>query len=211
MLGKIIFAILAAAAAIFLTLLSAAFAQAYRAREFGNEFLSDARNLRVGQSTYEDVLRIRAKYRSRSLNDLGSCDQNSCETGFSGGNKWLYHLGLVPGAVFIGGLTVRQGVLVKISATYACNPGYDANTEETVGGSPVSAYEVRHKQAVSALVYKSIWVHITSAATPAQRERAYAYNLSCLTKLGGCKDANEILPLLRKLTEANRPPPPPPD
>lgn len=209
MLRKIVSTVLAVAAAIPLILLAVAFAQAYRAREFGNDFLADARKLRVGQSTYEDVLKVRAKYQSRSKGGLGDCNQDLCNLAFLDGNEWLYHSGLAPGAIFIGGLSVRQGVLVKISVSYQSR--YDAATEETVGRSADGAYRVRHQEVVSELVYKSVWVHITSAATPTQREKAYSYNLACLTKLGGCEDANEVLPLLRKLTEADRSPGPPPD
>jgi hypothetical protein len=91
---KIIFTVLAAAAALSLMLLAAAFAHAYRAREFGDAFLADIRNLRVGQSTYRDVLRLQAKYRSRSSRAAGTCDENLCVMDFSG-----ERLGLISVAV----------------------------------------------------------------------------------------------------------------
>jgi len=210
MLRRVLFTILAATAAILLTLLAVAFAQAYRARAFGNEFLADVRNLRVGQSTYQDVLRVQAKYRPRSSSELGNCEQNLCDMAFSGGNEQLYRLGLVPGDVFIGSLRVRQGVLVKIGISYQSNSHYDANTEETVGGPGGLACEVGGKAIASERTYSYVWARITSATTPGERQKAYAYNLDCLTKWGGCKDANKILPILRSLTDAEKPPPPPP-
>jgi hypothetical protein len=209
-LRRVFLTILTAAAAICLALLAIAFAQAYRARAFGNEFLADVRNLRVGQSTYQDALRVQAKYRSRWSSELGDCDQNLCDMAFSAGNEWLYRLGLVPGAIFIGGLRVRQGVLVRIIVSYQSNSHYDANTEETVAGPGGSAYEVGGKKIASERTYSYVWARITSAATPGEPEKGYAYNLACLTKLGGCKDANKILPILPSLTGAEQSPPPPP-
>ncbi len=207
MLRRVFFTILTAAAAICLALLAVAFAQAYRARAFGNEFLADVRNRRVGQSTYQDVLRVQAKYRSRSSSEPGDCDQNLCDMAFSGGNERLYRLGLVPGAKFIGSLRVQQGLLVEIGVSYQANSHFNAYTEETID-SAVNPYQVGGKRGSSPPAYSYVWARITSAAAPAQREKAYAYNLACLTKLGGCKDANKILPILGSLTDTEQPPPP---
>lgn len=206
---KIILSIFAAAVLVFITLLSYAFGQAYRAREFGNTFLSDVRKLHVSQSTYADVLRIQTKYRSRSLIEGDGCNKNLCIIDFSDDNKWLYHFGLVPGARFSAGLTVKQGILVKISLSLFSNPHYDASTDETVAEPSVSSYQIGGKKLISGRAYSYVWARITTAATSDEREKAYAFNLACLTKLGGCKNSNEILPLLRNLSDGDQAPPPP--
>ena len=48
------------------------------------------------------------------------------------------------------------------------------------GGSPYMFTRVRH-------------VTLPSDATSAERAHAFAYDLSCVTRLGGCRDVSEIL------------------
>jgi hypothetical protein len=199
-------------AAILLSLLPIwAMGQAYRARAKGNAFLWDVRQLRVGQSTYDDVLKIRTKYEGRSWSEDKACDRDQCNVNFSFDNKWLYRFGLVPGTMFIGGLTVSRGTLVRIDLALQSNPKFDAMMEEISAEPSVLAYEVGGKELVSRPAYSFVWAHITSAASQDERDRVYAFNLKCLTKLGGCKDSNQLLPILRPLSQAeHRVPSPPP-
>lgn len=44
---------------------------------------------------------------------------------------------------------------------------------------------------------KSTVVELTSQVPPAEKEKAFAFDARCLVKLGGCKDAAEILPSVR--------------
>jgi len=193
---KIALTILGGAALLFSILLTCALGQAYRARAEGDAFLSDVRGLRVGQSTYDDVLRIQTKYKSYSSVEGNRCDRDLCDVDFLSGNKWLYELGLVPGAMFTGGVRVRGGVLTRISVGFLSAPPYGAATEEIPADPSVSPYEV-HGRVYSSETYAFISVRITSAASEDERQKAYAYNLACLTKLGGCKNANEILPIFK--------------
>jgi hypothetical protein len=194
---KIIPTIFGGAALLFSTLLACALWQAYRARANGDEFLSDVRKLRVGQSTYEDVLRIQANYKSRSSVQGNACDRNLCILDFCFENNWLYHFGLVPGSRFIGSLMVRRGILVKVSLSLLSDPRYDAMTEETPADPNVSVYDVGGRKFSTGQAYSYVWAHITSAASEDERQKAYAFNLSCLTKWGGCKDSNELLPIFK--------------
>jgi hypothetical protein len=59
-------------------MLACALAQAYRARAFANAILSDVRKLRVGRSTYDDVLKVQAQYKSASSVESDSCDRALC-------------------------------------------------------------------------------------------------------------------------------------
>jgi hypothetical protein len=199
---------LGGAALLLSLLLICALGQAYRARARGNAFLSDVRQLRVGQSTYDDVLRIKTKYEGRSWSEDKACD-DQCIVNFSFDNKWLYHFGLVPGTMFIGGLTVSKGILVRIDLTFQSNPKFDAMTDEIPAKPNVLAYEVGGKQFISRRAYSYVWAHITSAASQDERQKVYAFNLKCLTKWGGCKDSNELLPILRHRSEAEHGAPPP--
>ena len=200
---------LGGAALLLSLLLICALGKAYRARAKGNAFLSDVRQLRVGQSTYDDVLRIKTKYEGRPWSEDKACDRDQCIVNFSFDNKWLYHFGLVPGTMFIGGLTVRQGTLVRIDLALQSNPTFDAMMEEISAEPNVLAYEVGGKQLISRPAYTYVWAHITSAASQDERQKVYAFNLKCLTKWGGCKDSNELLPILRHLSETEHDTPPP--
>jgi hypothetical protein len=111
--------------------------------------------------------------------------------------------------MFIGALTVRQGILVRIDLALQSNPTFDAMMEEISAEPNVLAYEVGGKQLISRPAYSYVWAHITSAASQEKRQKVYAFNLKCLTKWGGCKDSNELLPILRHLSETEHDTPPP--
>jgi hypothetical protein len=195
MRSKIVLTISSAVGLFFLTLLACALVQGYHARSMANRFLSDVRKLRVGQSTYDDVLRIQTNYKSRSSVEGKECDQNLCILDFSFDNRWLYHSGLVPGSRFTGSLTVRKGILDRVKLSLLSNPRNDAVTEEVPAAPNLSAYEVGGRK--SGKAYSYVWAQITSAASADDRQKAYAFNLACLTKWGGCKDSNELLPIIR--------------
>lgn len=192
---KIVLTIFGGAGLLFSILLACALGQAYRARTKGDAFLSDVRKLHLGQSTYDDVLRIQTNYKSRSSVEGDGCDQNLCILDFSFENRWLYHFGLVPGARFTGSLTVKKGILVRVRLSLLSNPRFDAKTEETPADPNISAYEVGGTKFNSGRAYSYVWAHITTGASEEERARAYAFNLACLTKWGGCKDSNELLPI----------------
>jgi hypothetical protein len=194
---KVALTIFGAAAFLFSIPLACALEQAYRARERGEAFLSNVRRLRVGQSTYDDVVAIETRYKSQSSFYGDRCDRDLCDVDSLFGNKWLYELGLVPGAMFTGGLRVRRGILTRISVSVDSNPRYNATTEEIPADPGVSPYEFHGRSYVESETYAFIWVRITTAASEEERQKAYAFNLACLTKLGGCKDANEILPMFK--------------
>jgi hypothetical protein len=185
------------AATILLLILLACALVAYHARAMAHGFLSDVRNLRIGQSTLDDVLRIRTNYESRSTVESNGCDQILCILDFAFDNRWLFHFGLAPGSMFTGSLTVRRGMLVRVRISLLSNPQNDAATEEVPAAPDLSAYEVGGKKFNLSHTYSYVWVRITSAATSDERQKAYAFNLACLTKWGGCKDSNELLPIFK--------------
>lgn len=204
MRGRIVLKTFGAAALVTIILLACALGQAYHARTMAHRFLSEVRKLRVGQSTYDDVLRIQTNYKNRSSIESNSCDHNLCIVGFGFDNRWLYHFGLVPGSAFTGSLTVRKGVLVRVNLSLLSNPRIDATTEEVPAASGLSQYEVGGKKFNSGQNYSYVWAQITSAASDNERRKAFAFNLSCLTKWGGCKDSNELLPILKNPPEERR-------
>jgi hypothetical protein len=199
MVRKILLRILASVAILFSALLAFALGQAFHVRATGNSFLSDVRKLSVGHSTYDDLLRIQANYRSYSSIEGNKCDRDLCILDFSFDNKLLCQLGLVPGAMFVGGLRVEKGILVGISLSIVANPQLHAAMEERLAAPNLNPYEIGGKRFVSRPAYSYVWAHITSAASEEERSKVYGFNLWCLTRLGGCKDSIELLPVLKPL------------
>jgi hypothetical protein len=70
-------------------------------------------------------------------------------------------------------------------------------SDKTPAESGHDTYQVGGKKFTANRKYSYVWAHITSAASNEQRREAYAFNLACLTKWGGCKDSNELLSILK--------------
>lgn len=168
--------------------------QAFAARFDANQFLADVKRLRVGKSSLADLNTLAVKYRSYSTPDSIECDQKLCKIFFYFGNRWLWRVGLSPASRFGGGITAREGTISEIDLALVTDSAYSASVVEVLATPNSTPYKVEGRRALSGATDFTMTVRLTSAASEELRRKAYNFNLTCLTRLDGCKNARLMLP-----------------
>ncbi len=114
-------------------------------------------------------------------------------------NDLLYHLKLAPIAGVMIHIGAEKGIIDEIQIFWEI--GESGNTAE-VRFFQVANYEpecgrnvcVRHRNGQNGRPWR-IQIDASPTAPSAERNRFLSFNTSCLSRIGGCKDAGELLPV----------------
>lgn len=211
-------AILLVASIAFAVMWVRTLSQAVRARAF----LSDVIKLEVGKSTLEDAETLAQRHGGIPWwvgCDSMQCTYQRCEFRFVFENKPLSSTYIEPHAGFISGLQVRTGIpYVGLIADLSIKNGvlvgrhisyvryskrsfaYDvrewlpasANTPEAEG---MKLSEGLHRMIVDQDgIPSAVSIYFEPSISPDQKVRAYAINVSCLSKIFGCAGPSDIFP-----------------
>jgi hypothetical protein len=174
-------------------------------RRQAEAFLSELRSTQLGAGGYERVKKIATRFRKGVAESGGTCSPSECSLTVSFENTCLRRLHLATWTKFGGTLLVRNGQLYHISTgmtLYTRERVIGAETilsEQSEGGSP--QFRVITKRWTDNQPWQAV-VQLTPQATSSERETAFAFNLSCLDKLGGCKDSSDLLPSVWRETNS---------
>jgi len=167
-------------------------------RRQAEAFLSELRSTQLGAGGYERVKEIATRFRKDVAESGGTCSQSDCTLTVSFENTWLRRLHVATWTKFGATLLVRNGQLYHIST------GMTLYTRERVIGAETILSEKTQSSVPTFRVITKRWggdnqpwqaiVELTPQATQRERETAFAFNLGCLDKLGGCKDSSDLLP-----------------
>lgn len=162
--------------------------------------LADVQAIRVGSATFADAQHLAASYRKHLRDPSQSCSTNRCELVFEFSNAPLGRLHLAQVTLFVVGIQVEGGRIVRAGALLAllARAGeLDSRAEVLEAMQPV--YTGESSFAVTRRFYGGgrphyVSVRMTPEASLQQRRDVYAFNLDCLRRLRGCKDASQLLP-----------------
>ena len=173
---------------------AAAIVRTFVVRWQAGNFLQDVVHIRVGESDLAELQRLANKYRGYAVQGSPRCDQDLCSFDFYFGNYWLWGIGLAQGTRFGGGITAQRGKITEIDLALGTGIAYSAAVVESAATPGSAPFKVGGRRATSGDVDYTMTVHLTSAASEQLRQRAYNFNLACLTELRGCNNARLLLP-----------------
>ncbi|HEY2548660.1 MAG TPA: hypothetical protein VGI46_21475 [Candidatus Acidoferrum sp.] len=174
----------------------AAIVRTFVVRWQARDFLQDVVHIRVGESDFAELQRLANKYRSYAVQDGPRCDQELCSFFFNFGNRWLWRIGLAPATRFGGGITAQRGKIAQIDLALQSGVAYTAQVVETLATPDSVPFKLEGRRATSGGIDYTIamTIRLTSAAPESVRQKAYNFNLACLTELRGCNNARLLLP-----------------
>ncbi len=169
--------------------------------------LNEIRNERWSSVNFEEAREISETYGGHPgvFGRHGiPCNADSCRFDIAVSNFPMDFLHLAPKTSFDVSIHVQSGRVTAVSSDLLSrilggSPPEPAplganvveNIEQTDPSAPAFLWNINTDIVAGA---STINVAINPSATAEQRRAAYDFNLSCLTKLGGCKDARDFLP-----------------
>jgi hypothetical protein len=170
-----------------LLVIALAFAQAYRARVEAGRYVGVITQMRIG-TTYD--LAVKQLHDANIPVDLPSDCHHECLLDLVFVNKWQYKLHLAPLIALGGDLRFKdEKLFYKTTGLWGGNP-YSASVNEST--STVSAVRIHQYQ---------ILVDLSPSDFTEYRRLAYAFNLTCIGAMRGCK-TDQLLPTIDDLERA---------
>jgi hypothetical protein len=179
--------------AVFLIVLAWVIGNTIQTRRRASNFLRDALNLQLQTATFEQVRELAETHRGESSTN---CNPQRCVYSFDYENTWLRFLRLAPLTRLTCTLRVKDARLDlreclfisgNTSASFSASVWEMSRLPE---GEREPFYTTRQWSGGRWRVH----VALTPDATPEQHRMAYGLNLACLSKIGGCEDAQQLLP-----------------
>jgi hypothetical protein len=158
-------------------------------RQRAEHVLAQVRSIRVGQSF--DPLK-----QSISLQNTGQfvCSDNRCSMESEFTNSWLSKLRLAPPTLFRVNVASEGDRVISLQVgEYIDQQASASTTEGSIGYGPEPPCAPHRRETRFGEPWRVV-IFVTPSCSGEQIERAYAYNLACLSKLGGCKNARDLLP-----------------
>lgn len=152
-------------------------------------FLDDLQQLRPGISAASDVARLNQKYVRFALTPP---EGDNATFSFAFTNWSLSSIWLAEPVVMLGVIRTDGNRVTKIEVSMQSRAPILASMEETVGSVDKPPFETFGKATPTQRL--QLVVRLTTACTEDQRRRAYGFQLTCLSKLGGCNRPTEMLP-----------------
>jgi hypothetical protein len=168
----------------------------HRTRVEAEEFLREFRQLEVGQSTMEQMVRLANKYHGElhkgpALNGRGPCGPGSFYVEFGFDNSWLHWFLLARLATFEASVETKDNRVCYLGMAMGyAGVGFNAVSVEEFRESPTS------RPFSADLGLSAVIVRMDVRAPKAARAAAFSINLDCLTKLRGCHGASEMAPAI---------------
>lgn len=167
--------------------------QVVHRRKTARAFLTEAAALQLRVATLAQVEQLANRYGGHV--EPSSCTSEGCAYFFSFDNGWLHRLRLAPYTRLTCTLGVADGVVVfrRVFLTSGNSAFYGAFIEER----PSLTAGLREPFDLSRQWSGAPWrvyVNLTPAATLEQHRAAYNLNLDCLSRVGGCENAQRLLP-----------------
>lgn len=201
-----------AAVAIAILCLSAAIVvgSIYRARlvqENAEKFLEELKTLNIETMTFQEVARFAQKHRGFVPDRAPSCSEQKCDYDFVFENKPLSSLRLAPYTRLGATISVGNSHVSRISsglfsrvpdlpqgqpylevylAEWRRGLGVPTPSAQASGVSVWPNFDVRHK----------LWrtgTDLWPQASRSVRDQAYDFNLSCLSRLRGCRTFGDLM------------------
>ena len=168
-----------------------------------DRFLREVATVEVGKTKLEDW---RKQVERAQLSSVTfRCDQRACEIGWRGENRLLQRLRLAPRSVVDAGVGFKDGIASEIyiilvmaklddKGEWHDDRGVVVRQSTDVPSACDQHYHLEVKQRYG--VGDAYWatVAMDSCVSPQDRAQAIAINSSCLTRVGGCKTVEAMIP-----------------
>lgn len=158
--------------------------------------LAAINGITVGQTTEADLLR-RPQFQELERTCFGA----ECMYGMMAENKFLNRLHLAPRTSLWTMVTVRDGVVIKVSVI-----GWRVGSPGVSLSQVMDVKDCDHSPCIKDLITPNLVFQSTRVSFDSRSEirnhMPEAVNSACLSRLHGCQSNNELMPVLRDIKVA---------
>jgi hypothetical protein len=206
MMNRLTKVLLATISSLLILLFGAARYSAKRTQREAEAFFRSADRLTVGTATAGDVLKVVGSARGR-LNGFGPCvsGARTClGTVLFTNDRYLMRLHLVEPMIFSSWFKIDNGKLLScwFQMSYATPRGevatfiHQGQNTHAIPNEVDRTPEEKYFKISGGHPAGYLGVMVTPEAPERLRQLAYTFNFDCLSKIGGCKTFEEMLPVL---------------
>jgi hypothetical protein len=175
---------------------------AYWTRKDAEILVSDIHNLRVGESTTQEVrsvARQHDRYRIYLAGDTPNCPDagETCYFDFLYQNSLLAYFHLAPPTEFGARIQTVRGRVDVVLMGIGSGSGPEFLSASVTDGVPNELLAPdSFRVSVASNWRGAVLVRMTRNVSASLRDRAYSLGLICLDRIGGCHSKDELLPAL---------------
>ena len=203
-MGKRLLLLLLLIVGVLVVAVAAAFLETSYTKRAAVGFLETSRTLEVGATSYAEASDKLARFQAKAQMPE-PCSPKHCRVDYQFKNDWVSPLHISPPTGFDTSLEFRDGILVR--KEMSLGQGLCCVVLVRESGTPTATFQEAAPAFLPLLIkdgsgrpWKAI-ITLTPQASQEDRDRAYSFNLNCLTKIRGCSDASELLPAVWSLHE----------
>ena len=187
-----------------------------RTRDHAQHLCEGAARLELGQAGVDDLIGL-ARANDGNASGFADCgtNQGSCVGTVYFENKWLSRFHVAPRTAFQCKFTILDNRLEKIWLVMATTRRGKSTTSEwgafvhfaqdtrvfaneSANGSDSGSFRVAEIPSSELL-----GVVLTPKAPAEIRRSAFSFNFTCMSKIGGCKNYEQMLPVLKRIDSTN--------
>lgn len=199
---KLIGALSGILASVILAVSGFLFIESHHQRSKAYECLREIASLRLGTATFSDAQQLARRYGGQPWSGTArqpECSVQDCNLRFVFENTMLNHLQKQKRISLMAGVWVKDGYIVSKEVDYSIMTTTEYSQFlyfmfDRRAGAGVQGYEVKRFQVDEHNVPHVLEVTLGPDAPAAVRSRAYALDLSCLSRYYGCNDGLSIFP-----------------
>lgn len=167
-----------------------------RARDRAAEFLAIYRSFALGETTYDEARRRLSSFEG-NMHPYHPCiSEDECSLHFQFTNSFLQRVNLAPPTALISSLHFRQRVLRAREVTFGqgiCCVVVIREGPTSIWGEPLTKGSDVHIDRNNSGVLVRAIINLAPNATQQETDQAYSLNISCLSRVGGCNSAAELI------------------
>jgi|GEM_PF-5123117 len=200
--------LLSSLAAVVLLLIATCWYITWKTKRRAERFFQEAQRLEIGRSTPEDVFRlVKSSHQRTNGGFVDAClSDGECTGTVYFDNRWLHRVHLAPLMAFLCRFDIKDHRLQErwLEVVYSDDGKgekgaflHDGDTT-TWPGEVLRKPEQKFFNVSGGRPSGYLGIFITPQTPPDLRELASDFNFDCLTRLGGCKTYEEMLPALKR-------------
>lgn len=185
-----------------------AFAVTIHKAERAQDLQKQLSTIQLGRTSSDEVDGLVLRF--ADIATRRSCADGGCVVEFRVDNRWMHRLLFAPITRFYASVASRDSRVTQVMCLIHVYTRLGSDVPRAIASTLETEFGPEHRSFWFGVGGRKASALVPPEASGSERQFAFEYNLGCLHKLSGCKDATEIVPVWWR-EEQKKPKLPPPE